>query len=386
MMLLKLGLFFLLLLLLPDWYIHRRFLRLVPKGWLRWLYWMPSLSLLAGMAFIFTLYKPGPDAMQQLGHFLLIFLCFAVPKALFVLMALLVQGVNRITGMKWSGEIPAGILAVASLIYIVYGATVGKEKFTVREVTFASANLPEGFDGYRILQLSDLHAGSWTGNVRTMERAVALCNAQQPDIVVFTGDLVNNLATEVEEFMPVLSRLKAKDGVYSVLGNHDYSPYIKWKSPELQQENLELLMQHEKEMSWDLLLNEHRMLYRGQDSIVLAGVENSGRPPFPDKGDLKKALEGTEGCFKVLLSHDPTHWQREVLPKSDVDLMLAGHTHNMQFSLMGWSPAGLVYAEHDGLYQQDGRGLFVNTGIGFVMFPMRMGAWPEITVITLKRI
>ena len=153
----------------------------------------------------------------------------------------------------------------------------------------------------------------------------------------------------------------------------------------MQQQNLEQLMMYEQEMGWKLLMNEHRMLYSGKDSIVLAGVENSGQPPFPNKGDLKKALAGTEGLFKVLLSHDPTHWKREVLPQSDVQLMLAGHTHNMQFSLLGWSPSGLVYPEHEGLYMTGGRGLYVNIGLGYLMFPMRLGAWPEITVITLKR-
>lgn len=384
-MLLKLGLFFTLLLLLPDWYIDRKLLRHTEYKGLRIFYWVPSGLLLAGMLFIFTLYRPGPDAMQQLSYFLIVFLCFSVPKALFVLMHLLLRGIARLTGKKLYGEQLAGTLALASLIYIIYGATAGKENFTVREVTFESPDLPIGFDGYRILQLSDLHTGSWKGNGRALQRAVDLCNQQQADVIVFTGDLVNNLASELKEFIPVLSGLKAKDGVFSVLGNHDYSPYIKWESPEMQQRNLEQLMEYEQEMGWKLLMNEHRMLYSGKDSIVLAGVENSGQPPFPNKGDLKKTLTGTEGLFKVLLSHDPTHWKREVLPQSDVQLMLAGHTHNMQFSLLGWSPSGLVYPEHEGLYISGGRGLYVNIGLGYLMFPMRLGAWPEITVITLKR-
>lgn len=385
MMLLKLGLFFTLLLLLPDWYIDRKLLSHTGYKGLRFFYWIPSGLLLVGILFIFTLYRPGPDAMQQLSYFLIVFLCFSVPKALFVLIHLLLRGIARITNRKLYGEQLAGMLALASLIYIIYGATAGKENFTVREVTFESSDLPAGFDGYRILQLSDLHTGSWKGNGRALQRAVDLCNKQQADVIVFTGDVVNNLASELKEFIPILSGLKAKDGVFSVLGNHDYSPYIKWESPEMQQHNLEQLMRYEQEMGWKLLMNEHRMLYSGKDSIVLAGVENSGQPPFPNKGDLKKALAGTEGLFKVLLSHDPTHWKREVLPQSDVQLMLAGHTHNMQFSLLGWSPSELVYPEHEGLYMTGGRGLYVNIGLGYLMFPMRLGAWPEITVITLKR-
>ena len=384
-MLLKLGLFFTLLLLLPDWYIDRKLLSHTGYKGLRFFYWIPSGLLLVGMLFIFTLYRPGPDAMQQLSYFLIVFLCFSVPKALFVLIHLLLHGIARITNRKLYGEQLAGALALASLIYIIYGATAGKENFTVREVTFESSDLPAGFDGYRILQLSDLHTGSWKGNGRALQRAVDLCNKQQANVIVFTGDVVNNLASELKEFIPILNGLEAKDGVFSVLGNHDYSPYIKWESPEMQQQNLEQLMRYEQEMGWKLLMNEHRMLYSGKDSIVLAGVENSGQPPFPNKGDLKKALAGTEGLFKVLLSHDPTHWKREVLPQSDVQLMLAGHTHNMQFSLLGWSPSGLVYPEHEGLYMTGGRGLYVNIGLGYLMFPMRLGAWPEITVITLKR-
>lgn len=385
MMLLKLGLFFTLLLLLPDWYIDRKLLSHTGYKGLRFFYWIPSGLLLVGMLFIFTLYRPGPDAMQQLSYFLIVFLCFSVPKALFVLIHLLLHGIARITNRKLYGEQLAGALALASLIYIIYGATAGKENFTVREVTFESSDLPAGFDGYRILQLSDLHTGSWKGNGRALQRAVDLCNKQQANVIVFTGDVVNNLASELKEFIPILNGLEAKDGVFSVLGNHDYSPYIKWESPEMQQQNLEQLMRYEQEMGWKLLMNDHRMLYSGKDSIVLAGVENSGQPPFPNKGDLKKALAGTEGLFKVLLSHDPTHWKREVLPQSDVQLMLAGHTHNMQFSLLGWSPSGLVYPEHEGLYMTGGRGLYVNIGLGYLMFPMRLGAWPEITVITLKR-
>ncbi|MEE1233152.1 MAG: metallophosphoesterase [Phocaeicola sp.] len=385
MMLLKLGLFFTLLLLLPDWYIDRNLLKHIGYKGLRFFYWVPSGLLLAGMLFVFTLYRPGPEAMQQLSNFLLIFLCFSVPKALFVLIHLLLRGMARITGKKLYGEQLAGALAIASLVYIIYGATAGKENFTVREVTFQSADLPQGFDGYRILQLSDLHTGSWKGNGKALQRAVDLCNKQQADVIVFTGDLVNNLASELKEFVPILSELKAKDGVFSVLGNHDYSPYIRWESPEMQQQNLKQLIEYEREMGWKLLMNEHRMLHSGKDSIVLAGVENSGNPPFPNKGDLKKALAGTDGLFKVLLSHDPTHWKREVLPHSDVQLMLAGHTHNMQFSLLGWSPSGLVYPEHEGLYTVHNRGLYVNIGLGYLMFPMRLGAWPEITVITLKR-
>ena len=163
------------------------------------------------------------------------------------------------------------------------------------------------------------------------------------------------------------------------------SPYIKWNTKAEQQTNLDSLLAKEARMGWQVLNNEHTIIHRGHDSIALVGVENSGNPPFPNYGDLPKALKGTDGIFKVLLSHDPTHWRREVLPESDVQLMLSGHTHEMQFSIFGFSPAKFVYPEHNGLYREGNQALFVNVGLGYLMFPMRLGAWPEITVITLKK-
>ena len=327
-----------------------------------------------------------PDSMQRLSNFLLIFLCFSVPKALFVIVILFMKLLYIISGKKLYGGYVAGGLALASLIYVIYGATEGKQHFQIREVTISSDELPSGFDGYRIVQISDIHSGSWTGNGAALQKAVNLINAQHADLVLFTGDLVNNVATELDEFIPILEQIKGKDGVYSVLGNHDYSPYIKWETEEAQEANLNSLNSKQAAMGWKILNNDHVILHHHGDSIALAGVENSGNPPFPNYGDLQKALKGTEGMYKILMSHDPTHWHREVLPESDVQLMLSGHTHEMQFSLFGFSPAKFVYPEHNGLYQEGKQSLFVNIGLGYLMFPMRLGAWPEITVITLHKI
>ena len=245
--------------------------------------------------------------------------------------------------------------------------------------------MPEAFDGYRILQLSDIHSGSWKGNGEAIRRAVEICNQQKADVIVFTGDLVNSRASELPEFMPLLSDLKADDGVFSIVGNHDYGTYVHWNSDAEREANFQKLIAEEKQMGWDVLLNEHRILRRGNDSIALVGVENSGNPPFPDYADLPRALKGTEGLFKVLLSHDPTHWRRSVLPETDIQLMLSGHTHDMQVSVFGFSASQFVYPEHRGMYLEEGRGLYVNVGLGFVLFPFRLGSWPEITVITLRR-
>ena len=279
----------------------------------------------------------------------------------------------------------AGGIALYTFGYLLFGGIYGKEHFQVKEVSIQSADVPQGFDGYRIVQLSDIHAGSWTGNPEGLQKAVDKINALHPDLIVFTGDLVNNLATELDEFIPVLSQLKAKDGVYSVLGNHDYSLYIHWEDKNDQQANLDSLKSKEAAMGWTLLNNSHVKLYHNNDSIALIGVENSGNPPFPNYGDLKGAMQGTDGMFKILLSHDPTHWRREVLPQTDIQLMLAGHTHAMQTKLFGFSPSRFVYPEHDGLYKENGQMLYVNIGLGYLMFPMRLGAWPEITLLTLEK-
>ena len=317
MMLIKLFLFFLLLLILPDMYIYKAYIRRVSQKWTHWAYWLPSLFLLLGMTLVFSIHEPRPDSMQRLSNFLLIFLCFSVPKALFVIVILFMKFLYIISGKKLYGGYVAGGLALASLIYVIYGATEGKQHFQIREVTISSDELPSGFDGYRIVQISDIHSGSWTGNGAALQKAVNLINAQHADLVLFTGDLVNNVATELDEFIPILEQIKGKDGVYSVLGNHDYSPYIKWETEEAQEANLNSLKSKQAAMGWKILNNDHVILHHHGDSIALAGVENSGNPPFPNYGDLQKALKGTEGMYKILMSHDPTHWHREVLPESD---------------------------------------------------------------------
>lgn len=385
MMLLKLFLFFLLLLFLPDLYIYKNYIRPLSNPWMRRAYWLPSALLLLGMLAIFYFYEPRPESLQRLSHFLLVFLCITVPKAILVIVDLLMRLCHRLTGRNLHGSSVASVMALVTLAYIIYGATEGKQHFQVREVSIESDELPAGFDGYRIVQISDIHSGSWAGNGAALQKAVDIINAQQADLVLFTGDLVNNLAEEVDEFMPILSQIKGKDGVYSILGNHDYSMYLDWDSETAKAANLESLKQKQAAMGWKMLNNDHVILQHNGDSIALVGVENSGNPPFPDLADLPKALQGTEGMYKILMSHDPTHWHREVLPRSDVQLMLAGHTHEMQFRLFGFSPSQYVYPEHNGLYREGKQLLFVNIGLGYLMFPMRLGAWPEITLITLRK-
>lgn len=369
----ELFLFFIVLMALPDWYIYRHYIRHWKNKWMRLSYWIPSVSLLTAMGYIFGGFAPE-SSLSALGVFLVVFLCINVPKALFSILMPLVK----------KTAIGLGI-ALLAMAYLIFGATEGKRYFQVKETTIESKDVPQAFDGYRIVQLSDMHVGSWNGDTQAMEKAVSMINDLHPDLIVFTGDLVNNLASELDNFIPVFSKLKAKDGVYSVLGNHDYSTYVHWENPEDQKEELVRLKQKQAEMGWTMLNNRHVKLYHQNDSIALIGVENSGRPPFPDYAKLSEAMQGTEGMFQILLSHDPTHWRREVLPQTDIQLMLAGHTHAMQTKIFGFTPAQFIYAENDGLYREGEQMLYVNIGLGHLLYPMRLGAWPEITLLTLKK-
>ena len=382
MILLRVAIFFLLMLLLPDWYIHRVYIRCKKNKLYSRLLWWPTIGLLLLLAIFIALHDSLHD---YFGIYLIVTLCFCIPKLTFVLFSLILRGINNISGLKIPHATISALPALAMLGYILFGAIKGKENFKVREVTFTSANLPEEFDGYRVMQLSDIHSGSWKGNPEALKKAIDLCNRQNADLALFTGDLVNSRSDELLEFTEIFSELKAKDGVYSVLGNHDYGTYVKWNSEADRIANIDSLIARENRMGWRMLNNNHTIIRRGNDSIAVIGVENSGRPPFPDYARLKEASADTEGMFQILMSHDPTHWRRQVLPESDIELTLSGHTHDMQITFFGLSVSSFIYPEHNGMYMEGERGLYVNIGLGHVLFPMRLGAWPEITVITLKK-
>lgn len=382
MILLRVAIFFLLMLLLPDWYIHRVYIRCKKNKLYSRLLWWPTIGLLLLLAIFIALHDSLHD---YFGIYLIVTLCFCIPKLTFVLFSLILRGINKIAGLKIPHATISTLPALAMLGYILFGAIKGKENFKVKEVTFTSANLPEVFDGYRVMQLSDIHSGSWKGNPEALKKAIDLCNRQNADLALFTGDLVNSRSDELLEFTEIFSELKAKDGVYSVLGNHDYGTYVKWNSEADRIANIDSLIARENRMGWRMLNNSHTIIRRGNDSIAVIGVENSGRPPFPDYARLKEASAGTEGMFQILMSHDPTHWRRQILPESDIELTLSGHTHDMQITFFGLSVSSFIYPEHNGMYMEGERGLYVNIGLGHVLFPMRLGAWPEITVITLKK-
>ena len=269
-------------------------------------------------------------------------------------------------------------------VIIAYGSLIERNCFRIKEITIHAANLPEAFEGYRIVHISDIHARSFSGREKHLQRAMDKINSIDPDIIAFTGDLITMTPDELESHVPALSSLKAKDGIFSILGNHDYSMYSD-ATEETRQRHLETLIEKEKALGWDLLMDENRIIRRGGDSIAVIGVQNtSPSHHFPSKGNLTMASEGTEDMFRILLSHDPMHWEAEILGQN-YPLTLSGHTHAMQFSLLGWSPSSLMFKQFRGLYTENGQSLHVNPGLGETIFPARIGVRPEITLITLRR-
>ncbi len=274
---------------------------------------------------------------------------------------------------------------------LLYGMYKGKYNFKVLKYTVEFDDLPDAFDGYRITQISDIHSGSFD-NRKKIEYAVDLVNRQKSDVLFFTGDLVNNKVGEMYPWQELFTTLTAKDGKFSILGNHDYGDYVTWDTEEQKAENLEELKRLQKDMGFDLLLNESRYLRRGNDQIALIGVENWGRGGFKKAGDLTKAASKiAKDDFKILLSHDPSHWEDVVIhDEYHYHLTLSGHTHGMQFGIeipgwVKWSPVKWRYKYWAGMYEVLGQKINVNRGFGFLGYPGRVGIWPEISVITLKK-
>lgn len=291
---------------------------------------------------------------------------------------------NRSAFLSW-----LGIGVGGSFLGIFIHGFSNKYNYYIKRVRLAYDNLPAGFKGLRIVQISDIHSGSF-GNVKAVQRGVDMVLRENADIILFTGDLVNDHADEMVNYKDVFNKIKAPMGVFSTLGNHDYGDYVSWPSESAKKQNLENLKQVHKQMGWRLLMNEHVELERNGDAIALLGIENwSALAQFPKYGRMDLAYPGTEKYpFKILMSHDPTHWDAEVRPKyGDIDLTLAGHTHGMQFGLetpfFKWSPVQWVYRQWAGLYEEGKQKIYVNRGYGFIGYPGRVGIMPEITVIEL---
>ena len=276
------------------------------------------------------------------------------------------------------------IPALGVMGWFAFGFIEGWKRLELKHVTFTSPDLPPYFDGYRLVQITDFHLGSFPPGNDFVQKVVDATNNEEPDMILFTGDLVNNQASEVEPYLDTLGQLHAPDGIYSIWGNHDYCEYGNNHSIGALKRNRRMLYGYQESLGWHQLMNEHHVVSHGMASIAVIGVENPGQPPFTNRSNLKKAMKGLNpDMFKILLSHDPHHWRREVVGKK-IQLTLAGHTHAGQLKIGKWTPARMAFKEWGGAYRIGEQMLYVSSGIGG-SFPFRLGAWPELTVITLKR-
>lgn len=400
-MLLRILILIILLLTLPDIYIYLMYIRRrAQKWWLRLLWFTPSLCIAIAAGSIISSNDMKPEHQAWVSIFMFFFLACCAPKTLFMLLDGVGQSINWVVsrGAKTHDEegdcffvrifrIIGMSLAIFAFSLLCFGYFVGRHYYVVHRQTFYFPDLPKQFEGYRIAQFSDMHIGTLRdGHEEDARKIVDLINAQNCDAILFTGDLVNHQSAELDGFRRDLSKLYAPDGVYAVMGNHDYSMYLKYPDEKDREADVKELQRRVRSYGWTLLLNEHRILRRGKDSLIIAGVENDGRPPFPALGDLPKTMKGLKrNCFTVLMSHDPTHWRRNIIPQTSIQLTLSGHTHAGQLKVFGWSPVAHVYREWSGAYSEGNQILNVSDGVGAIMFPFRFGAWPEVNVITLRR-
>ncbi|NNK55623.1 MAG: metallophosphoesterase [Flavobacteriaceae bacterium] len=316
------------------------------------------------------------------------------PKLIFVIVFSILTAINYVFSEEASIIVVPiiGLLSgIIPFVMIVYAIFVSLYRFRLNNVNLIFENLPENFDGVRIVQISDLHLGSFNRRYHILERAFDKINDLNPDYIFFTGDLVNNYAWELEGWESLFLKLKANRGKFSVFGNHDYGDYSEWPSEEAKEENLNGIKNFYQATNFKLLLNETHLDRIGDDQIALIGVENWGNPPFKQYGDLEKAARAAQFApFRILLSHDPTHWAEEVAGKVDIALTLSGHTHGMQAGIRyrnkQWSPAKLKYKHWAGLYEEKGQYLYVNRGMGWMGFPGRIGMRPEVTLFKLKTV
>lgn len=411
---------------LIDIYAFQAFKTAFPdKTWLKAAYWAFHIISYIGLGIGMYFMAQGQLKVKYMFWILTAFIALYVPK-LIVILVMFLEDITRFFRFIWQMVSPSEkvydesvgstisrekFLSKAALILglvpfgtILYGALRTKYDYKISKVKVPIEGLPAEFEGFTITQISDLHTGSFDSK-SAVERGISLVNEQNSDIIVFTGDLVNFNITEIEGFEAIYRGLKAKEGVYSILGNHDYyggkaikaekeinGEIIHYRKYPREDEHLQKVIAAHGDFGWKILLNENVILQKGDKKMALIGVENSGRlPHFPDEGDLHKAIEGTENAdFKILLSHDPSHWDRQVRKEfKDIALTLSGHTHGAQFGIeipgIKWSPVKYVYKQWAGLYTENKQHLYVNRGFGFLAFSGRVGIRPEITVLELVK-
>lgn len=378
----------LLAIVLPDLYIDVHYLRgrFRRRWWLRLLWWLPTAAMVAYSVAIASTRNFVPDEIMFVNVYFMLVGLVVLPKAFFAIFSSVGLLLCRLTHRRrnW-GNLLWLPFALGAVYVIMYGFVVGFGKLDIKHIDIYSRDLPESFDGYRIVHISDAHVGSFGYDNRALlQRDVDSILAQKADIVAFTGDIQNMKPTEIFPVGELLSKIKAKDGVYSVLGNHDYGVYVDATEKERWANTLETVAQ-QKRAGWQVLRNEHRVIRRGSDSIVIAGTENGGKKPNPELADIGKSLQGVDkGTFVIMLQHDPMVWRKKIVPDGRAQLTLSGHTHAGQVSLFGMRPTMLTANEDYGLYRQGNQQLYVTSGIGGLL-AMRFGASAEIAVITLHR-
>ena len=402
-------LIFILIFGLIDLYAFQAVKTMFRNKWVNLAYLIISLIVLGNFIYQLATIDRGSGMSIKVNLAIGLFLTFYVPK-LVVISVMFGEDIFRIPQALYryfftSGtadstsympsrrvfisQLALGIAAIPFVSFL-YGMVKGKYNFKVLKYVLHFEDLPDAFDGYQITQISDIHSGSFD-NKEKIEYAVDLINEQNSDVILFTGDMVNNTAAEMRPWKEVFAKLNAKDGMYSVLGNHDYGDYMSWNSKEEKANNLEELKSIQKELGFDLLLDSSRYIEKDGERIAIVGVENWGKG-FKQKGDLKKASSTiNKDDFKILLSHDPSHWQHQVIDDDyHYHLTLSGHTHGMQFGIeipgwIKWSPVKWRYKYWAGIYEEKKQFINVNRGFGFLAYPGRVGIWPEITVIELKK-
>lgn len=391
------------ILFLIEFYVYQAFKNLTHNPWSRGVYWAITLAVYGLVLYLMATFNRANRDHHEIQVLVSITMIFMIPK-LAALFFILLEDIFRIVefGFRYFATdtphfperrkfISVTALAAAGIFsaLAVDGIIFGKYRHTVRKVKLKIKNLPESFKGYKIVQISDVHSGSFF-HPEKLQHAIDLINEQNADLVLFTGDMVNNYADEFKPFIPLFKSIKAKDGKFSVLGNHDYGDYGAWNSAAEKAQNIPSLEAYEAEAGFRMLKNENIAIEKNGEKIYILGVENWGIPPFPQHGDLEKALLGIpENAIKILMSHDPSHFDEVVKHhKTNVELTLSGHTHGMQFGLdlknIRWSPVQFKYKKWADLYESNGKYLYVNRGFGVIAYPGRVGVKPEITVFELS--
>ncbi len=401
-------LLFFVVLFIIELYSFQAFRMLIKTRWVLNSYLVLSLVLLVYIIYSFLHFDRSVGQTHQTMFTMGLLLLVYVPKILITIILLGEDVFRVLTGAinffiisdstttflpnrrKFVSQIALGLSALPFLS-LIYGITVGKYNFKVIKQMVYFPDLPDEFDGFTITQISDVHSGSFD-NAEKINYAIDLVNEQNSDMILFTGDIVNTHATEMHPWLESFNRIKEhKYGKFSVLGNHDYGEYVTWPSEEAKAENFEAIKKLYGDIGFQLMLNDHQFVQKGNDKIAVVGVENWGMN-FKQAGDLKKASEGlSPEDFKILMSHDPSHWENEVKNhENNFHLTFSGHTHGMQFGIeipgvFKWSLAEYIYKQWAGLYENKGRYVYVNRGFGFHAYPGRVGIMPEITVIQLKK-